>query len=314
MGGNEIDSIDNPGIATAMKGIVSFSDNLTYNDACWKIKSTSSMINGSGYFSICIPLKIVLGFFEDYTNYVYRIHQELRLIKTNTNYNNVLLVDGTLADNHTISINLTEIIWGIPQYKFSLSYEAKINNEIAASTEYEIYYRHWMYIEKSSVTGKTFTWDIPTSYFKPRYVIISFQKNRNDKITVDNGLFDLCNLENIQVHLNNNIYYHNNRLNISYSENKCGRIYQMFKNFKYSYYGKDGKPLVDYNDYVSKYPLIVIDCSKQSEVIKGSTINIKINFQWWDSFAVDSVINCLVITSDQARYNPLKNRVIKKNL
>lgn len=308
--GNEIDSVDNPGTATAIKGLVSFNDDIAYHDACWRIKSTSNIINKDGYFSIFIPLKVILGFFEDYTKYIYRIHQELKLIRANTNCNNALLVDETIASTHTITISLSEIIWRMPQYKFSLAYEAEINKEISSSIEYEMYYRHWMYIEKSSITGKTFTWDIPTSYYKPRYVIIGFQKNRNDKISTDNGQFDLCNLENIQVHLNNNIYYPNSRLNISLAENKCTQIYNMFKNFKYSYYGKDGKPLIDYNDFLNKYPIIVIDCSKQSDVIKGSTINIKINFQWWDSFAVDSVIHCLVITSDRARYNPLKNTVV----
>lgn len=310
IGGNEIDSIDSPGVAVAMKGIVSFSDDINYNNASWKIKSKNDIISKEGYFSVVVPLKILMGYFEDYEDYVYRIHQELVLIKTNANYNNVLIVDESIATAHTISINLSEIIWRIPQYKFSMPYETSINKEISSSTEYEMFYRHWMYIEKSSITGKTYTWDIPTSYYKPRYVLIGFQKGRNDKISTDNGLFDLCNLENVQVHLNNNIIYPNNRLNISLTENKCSQIYEMFKNFKYSYYGKEGKPLIDYNDFLNKYPIIVIDCSKQSEIIKGSTINIKINFQWWDSFAVDSVIHCLVITSDRARYNPLKNTVV----
>lgn len=216
--GNEIDSIDNPGIATAMKGIVSFNDDLAYHDACWRIKSSSNIISKEGYFSIFIPLKMILGFCEDYTNFIYRIHQELNLIRTNTNCNNVLLIDETIANTYTVNINLSEIIWRMPQYKFSLTYEAGIIKKISSSIEYEI--------------------------------------------------------------------------------------------FKYSYYGKERHPLIDYNDFINKYPVIVIDCSKQSEVIKGSTINIKINFQWWNSFAVDSVINCLVITSDRARYNPLKNTVV----
>lgn len=45
-----------------------------------------------------------------------------------------------------------------------------------------------MYIKKSSVAGKIFNYDIPNSYFKPKYVIIGFQKNRNENITIDNGL------------------------------------------------------------------------------------------------------------------------------
>lgn len=306
---NELDSIEEPGVGVSLKGLISLDDDIQYNMAGWKVKSNYNIINNQGYFSAEIPLKLVLGFFEDYKNYMYHIHQELVLTKTNANYNNVLLVDETLTSTHTVGITLTDIIWRMPQYKFSLSYETAINKEIASSTEYEMYFRHWMYEKKLSVSGKTFTWDIPTSYYKPRYVIIGFQKNRDDKLNIDNGLFDLCNVENIQVHLNNNVIYPNDRLNVILSENKCSQIYKMFRNFKYSYYEKDGKPLIDYNDFITKYPIIVIDCSKQSEVIKGSTVNIKINFQWWDTFAVDSVIHCLVITSDKARYTPLKNYV-----
>lgn len=137
--------------ATAIKGLVSFNDDIAYHDACWRIKSTSNIINKDGYFSIFIPLKVILGFFEDYTKYIYRIHQELKLIRANTNCNNALLVDETIASAHTITISLSEIIWRMPQYKFSLTYEAEINKEISSSIEYEMYYRHWMYTEKSSI-------------------------------------------------------------------------------------------------------------------------------------------------------------------
>ncbi|VDO10868.1 unnamed protein product [Brugia timori] len=313
IGGNEVDSVANPGISVAMKGLTSFEDDKLYNDAGWRVTSNANnnILNEKGYFSICIPLKIIFGFCEDYTNYIYRIHQELQIMRsTNGNCNNTLVMDKDVAKDYTVSLSLSEIIWRIPQYKFSLELEQKINNEILTDTEYEMFYRHWMYLSKSYITGKTFTWDIPTSYYKPRYVILGFQKNRDDKITTDNGNFDLCNLENVQVTLNNNIRYPNNRLNVNVSENKCTQIYNMYKEFKRSYYGQEGKPLVDYYDFINKYPIVVIDCSKQSEIIKGSTINIKIEFQWWDSFSIDSVIHCLVITSDRARYNPLKNMVV----
>lgn len=46
---------------------------------------------------------------------------------------------------------------------------------------------------------------------------------------VHSGQFDLRNLENVQVHLNNNIYYPNNRLNIFLAENKSTQIYNMAK-------------------------------------------------------------------------------------
>lgn len=88
--------------------------------------------------------------------------------------------------------------------------------------------------KKSPITKKTFTWDISTSYYKPRYSLLDLKKNKNDKIGTDNNQFDLHNLENVQAHLNNNIYYPNNRLNISVVENKYKQICNMFKDFKCS--------------------------------------------------------------------------------
>lgn len=308
-----IDSTENPGISTVMKGLVSFEDDIQYNNACWSVNSVpiNTTLNEKGYFSICVPLKILFGFCEDYRKYIYRIHQELHLTRANTgNCNNTLLIDEDVAREYTASLSFSEIIWRMPQYEFSLQVEQGINKEILSDTDYEMFFRHWMYQHLTAITGKSYVWDIPVSYYKPRYAIIGFQKNRHDKISTDNGKFDLCNLENIQVSLNNNVHYPNNRMNVNVAENKCEQIYTNFMEFKKSYYGKEGKPLINYNDFIKNYPIIVIDFSKQSETIKGSTVNIKINFQWWDSFAVDWDIHCLIITSDRARYNPLKNMVV----
>lgn len=173
----------------------------------------------------------------------------------------------------------------MPQYKFSLTYEAGINKEISSSIEYEMYLcitdigcilRNHLLLEKHSL-----------GTYLPRITnhdmsLLDFKKIETIKslLIMDNLIFVILKMFKFISKITY-IRYPNNRLNISLAENKCTQLYQMFKNFKYSYYGKERQPLIDYNDFINKYPVIVIDCSKQSEVIiKGSTINIKINFQW----------------------------------
>ena len=87
----------------------------------------------------------------------------------------------------------------------------------------------------------------------------------------------------------------------------------MFRQFKSSYYDKnfdDTLPLIDYNTFLTKYPLIVINCSYQPNVIKQSLINVKILFNWRDNLPASTTIHCLMIMDRKATYNPLTNRVI----
>ena len=91
----------------------------------------------------------------------------------------------------------------------------------------------------------------------------------------------------------------------------------MFNQFKVSYYGKELKemePLIDYNTFLTKYPIIAVDCSHQPTVIKESLINIRIMFNWRDpGIPAKTVIHCVMIMDKTAIYNPLYNRVISPN-
>lgn len=165
----------------------------------------------------------------------------------------------------------------------------------------------------SSSRNGIYTWDFPVAYAKCKYVLLAFQTDKDNRITVDNSEFDFCNLENVQVLLNNNVYYPRERLNLNYSQLKCGNLYHMFNQFKYSYYSEnleEVEPLIDYNTFLTKYPIIAIDCSHQPTVIKESLINVRIMFNWRTPLPAKTVIHCVMIMEKKAVYNPLSNRVI----
>jgi hypothetical protein len=101
--------------------------------------------------------------------------------------------------------------------------------------------------------------------------MIGFQTSRNHDISKENSKFDLCNLENVQVNLNTT-KYPNSELRLNYSQNKCDLLYNMFMDFKNSYYGQNehNLPIANYETSLSDFPIIVVNTSKQNEVIKRS--------------------------------------------
>ena len=316
IGDVKIDTIRKPGIATTMKGLSSFEDDTQYNDAGWKITNTSphNILNKDGHFSVTIPLSIIMGFFEDYKQFLYHMPQKLVFYRnTGTHINSVYVTPST--ERYQVGLTLKEIAWRIPQIKFSIEYETQIRKDILDNTNYEMLYRHWFYQSISPPAFATeFTWDFPVSYSKTKYILLAFQQLDTNSIHTDNSQFNLLDLENIQVLLNNNIYYPRERLNLKFSEHKCGRLYYMFKQFKASYYANNSnnlKPLIDYYTFLTKYPIIVIDCSHQPNLIKESLINIKIIFNWRTALSSATTnIHCLMIADRKAIYNPLNNQVI----
>lgn len=313
VGDCKIESVRKPFFCSTMKGLASFEHDKKYNDGGWKIELPgSTVINSAGYFSLTIHLSTVMGFFEDYIKFLYRTPQKLVFHRAVTSNDNMFL-DTNKDDN--ITLDLKDVIWRMPQVKFSIEYEAKIRKEILGGKSFEMLYRHWMYQSIPIPHGSEFTWEIPTSYSRIKYVLLAFQSRaKENKLSENNATFDLFNLENVQILLNNHAYYPRERLNLKSSENKVGRLYYMYKMFKASYYARNEneiEPLVDYNTFVEKFPIIAIDCSLQESVIKDSLINLKILFNWRETIADNSaIIHAVMIMDDKAVYTPLHNTVV----
>lgn len=68
IGGVLVDRVRNPGITSTIKGLISFTKNECerYQHTGWNHLEDPDITNTQGYFSINIPLKNLLGFFEDF--------------------------------------------------------------------------------------------------------------------------------------------------------------------------------------------------------------------------------------------------------
>ncbi|KAK7590297.1 hypothetical protein V9T40_001910 [Parthenolecanium corni] len=313
IGDNKIDTVRKPGIVSLMKGLVSFETDKQYCDAGWNfnVELGENTLNSSGFFQVVIPMSTILGFFEDHKSYLYHMCQKVVFYKAANAVNNIFQLIGEYAP-YSIKIDLQDVILKLPHIKFNLEQTTKVRSEIAKNSKYELQYRRWFYNNITPSSGEDFTWDIPVSYAKTKYILIAFQTNRMNNSAANSSQFDLCNLENCQVLLNNNVYYPHEPLNIHVSEFRCSVLYSMYKRFKGSYYSKNEnrlQPLLSYNDFLTKTPMIVIDCSHQPSVLKESLINLKIFFSWRTALPALTTIHCVTIVEDKAVYNPLTNNV-----
>lgn len=313
LGDNKIDTVRRPGIVSLMKGLVSFQTDKMYCDAGWNLDVTAgeNTLKSNGWFHAMIPMTMVLGFNEDHKSFVYNMPQKVVFYRAPSSVNNIFQLTGDY-EKCKVKLDLRHVTLNVPHIKFDLEHTTKVRNEISRNCKYEMKYHRWFYSSIIPPTGEDFTWDIPVSYSKMKYVLIAFQTNRSNVIKVDGSQFDLCDLENCQVLLNNNVYYPLEPLNLNVSEHRCGALYNMYKRFKASYYSKDDdrqQPLLSYNDFLTKFPIIAIDCSHQPTILKESLINMKIFFSWRKPLPANTTVHCVTIVDDKAIYSPLTSNV-----
>lgn len=87
--GVEIDRCTKPGITTTMKSLVSYSDSESrmLQMAGWNPFQASQPTLHNEKFNACIPLKYLMGVFEDYRRVLINVSQELILVRSKTDDN-----------------------------------------------------------------------------------------------------------------------------------------------------------------------------------------------------------------------------------
>lgn len=305
--GNEIDRVKNVGISTTMKNLLTSktTDNNWMQNAGWEI-STMSVLKDKTTFSFCVPLKLLLGFAEDYKHILLNVKQELVLLRA-SNDNNVVLQP--MAAIGTFQINLTKVVWKMPYVRVDDEVKLTLLRLTERDQPIAIPFRRWQLHEYPSLPlTKFLTWTVKTSSMleKPRYVIIGFQTDRKDKAIKNSSHFDFCNLENIKLYLNSNYYPYDN-LN-----GNTSILYDMYSRFQSAYYiGSDDQPCVDRETFQEKTPLIVIDCSKQVETLKTGALDVRIEIQTSADIPKDTTAYCLIIHDALVQYTPLSG-IVKK--
>ncbi|XP_046662843.1 uncharacterized protein LOC124355728 [Homalodisca vitripennis] len=113
IGGIEVDRTKNVGITSTIKGLLSIRDKeqKCLVNACWLGPNKTSE---AGDFTYSVPLKLLIGFAEDYKRIVANVKQELVLLRSAMDINAVISPDASNLD-----FQITSLEWRVPHVTVS---------------------------------------------------------------------------------------------------------------------------------------------------------------------------------------------------
>jgi len=146
---------------------------------------------------------------------------------------------------------------------------------------------------------------------KPRYVILGFQTKRRNKKDQNASHFDHVKLRDVKLYLTSQCYpYGHFKLNMT--NNQFAPLYDMYSRFQTAFYGKEAEPLLSKTEFSNYAPLVVIDCSKQKELLKTSPVDVSLEFESQENFRAETMAYGLIMHDGVVDYSPLSGDVIKR--
>lgn len=309
MNGVEVDRSKNSAITTLMKNYTSLSKSNTavyYSSTFRNIGVTSANPNRQCYQ---IPLRMLLGFAEDYRKVIMNAKHELILVRSRSNLNCLHGVEENL------NIEIKKVQWKVPHVSVSDRSKLMLIKHIEKRHSIPMTFRSWdLYEYPSLPTADKHVWSVKTTNHlnKPRYVIVGFQSNRKNDIGSHASFFDHINIRDISLCLNNERYPYE-KMDLDFAHQYYTTAYSMYTSFQssyYSYHARDVSPYASYEEFL-QIPLFVFDCSRQNEAIKSSMVDIRLEIASRQNFPANTSAYCLVIHDNIITYNPYNNIVTR---
>lgn len=315
LNGVVIDSVRNVGVTTTLKAYPSYStnENRKLINAGWDPIKGAPTVDSNGNFNVCIPLKVWLGFAEDYSKILLNVKQELILIRSNSDVDAVKVTAATTTPTTPIKIDIqiTKINWKVPHIKVSLEEQLRLTKLIDQNLEIPIAFRSWELHEYPTLTTTNrHSWTVKTAtqLEVPRIVIFALSTNRKNNNENDMSKFDACDLRNFVTYLNSERYPYDN-LNIDYKNNHFSTLYEMFAGFQKSYYGRESEPMFSPSEFKTTAPVVVTDCSYQQETLHKGPVEVRVEFETGDNIPDKTSAYCLILHDRLFRYNPLTSSI-----
>lgn len=209
LNGQVIDSNRSPGISSTSKMYVSATpaDHHVYQAGgfCTLPSETTPIICTSANkneFSVCIPLKFLLGFAEDYRRVIVNARQELVLIRAHTDR------DCYMGDLDA-EFEITKLQWRISHIIVNDDVKLSLLDRINRNIPTTVAFRKWeLYMLLSIKNSKEEVWTAKTArqLEKPRYIIVAFQDDRRNNKDKNASVFDHVNITDIKLTLNSDVY------------------------------------------------------------------------------------------------------------
>ena len=326
LNGNNIETVQNPGHASLIKGMASYSDDYSKSSGLnmfWlkdtNVGSTDAIIDSNtgfiarkdlllgnatitsgnvGRFSVSIPLSHIFGFCEDYDKVLYGCKHTLRMLRAS---DSSAIFRSTGTNPGDGKINIKRIAWYIPQIRPSISHEQTLLNMINNKQSIDVTFRSRQFDSTAVPVALSFSWrlSIQTGTEKPRWILLAF--NSPDATQGSNdALYLHSNLTNAYVTINSaDNRYPRIDITTSFSDNVINNAYYKFSEFQKKYYGFDkittGSQVTPL-EYRAMYPIFVFDIRKQSERLKESVSDITIKTTFSANPAANTMAYALVLS------------------
>jgi len=146
-------------------------------------------------------------------------------------------------------------------------------------------------------TSTTFSWrlTVRTSPESPRWVIVGFQTDKANDQSKNAAIFDHCNAQNVWIELNGNPYP-SLQYNSDFGKHQIAPVYNAIPEFLSNYYGVHSQSSISPIDFISLFPLFVIDVSKQPERIKYGVMDMNLRATFRTAVPASTQAYALVIS------------------
>jgi len=321
LAGQEMESVNNPGIAGVLMGIAKFPYDYANSGGmiqCWSPQTSDAVLGERGFarrkeyivsksvprgsFSFAIELENVFGFCEDYDKVVYGMRHKLTLVRKNNDD-----AIQRIAVAGAGKVELTKVAWVMPRVhpsdvkKFSLykSIEAKVVVDAA-------FRMRQCSSAEIPPQSQTFDWrlGVRTAPEKPQHLLIAFQRDRAGDQEKNPSQFDHLSTTEVSVVLNDTKYPARDVI-ADFPKHKYVEYYKMFTEFSRDYYGLDPLTVSNFVDivtYKEEFPIFYIDISKQSERICQSVVDIKVRMRFSANVGANVVAHALLISDRRLKF------------
>ncbi|XP_065665690.1 uncharacterized protein LOC136087112 [Hydra vulgaris] len=186
-----------PGQATTMLGILKYSNDFQLarglNQLWYKDTTTTAIIaDNSGFalrqayiiqkpttkgtFSLCVPLRRIFGFCDDYNKVIYGLKHTIALVRQSDD-DAIFKLAGVASGK----VNLNKISLFMPHVLPSDVEKFKLYKQIQSKVTLPVSFRQRQCDSISVPQANTFSWrlSVKSSPNKPRYIIVGFQTNKS---------------------------------------------------------------------------------------------------------------------------------------
>ncbi|KAE9526189.1 hypothetical protein AGLY_013820 [Aphis glycines] len=321
--GIEIQKLKSPGVSSCLKAYCSYTPNdlNTLDNCAWDTEmdgEDNKNFMTDNVFAGCIPLKHLFGFCEDYKKILLNCNQQLILNRSSTDLNAIRVVGAGATENveknKKITIELTKVAWKMPIIKVTDKEKLKLLKVLDSRKTLSCAFRTWDLCEYPVLPRNTsHSWTIKSSSLleKPRFILFGLQTDRKKNIEIDAGRFDHCQLKNLKVHLNSEVFPYED-FRADFKKNTTCLLYKAYTDFQKSYYERDYcEPLLTKNVFQTYVPIVVVDLSYQNDNVKSSTIDLRIEFETNTVIPEKTAAYCLILHDQIITYNPFSGDVRK---